>query len=74
MASILVIEGEQRIRESLETRLSERGHDVEPVVHALEGIEGAVSVRSMLWCSTWFCQISMASRPLWQWRAMTPTP
>jgi DNA-binding response OmpR family regulator len=43
MASILVIEDEQRIRESLATRLSERGHDVETVVNALEGIEQAVS-------------------------------
>ncbi len=43
MASILVIEDDQRIRESLATRLSERGHDVETVVNALEGIERAVS-------------------------------
>ena len=43
MASILVIEDEQRIRESLATRLSERGHDVETVVNALDGIERAVS-------------------------------
>jgi DNA-binding response OmpR family regulator len=43
MASILVIEDEQRIRESLATRLSERGHDVETVGNALEGIERAVS-------------------------------
>ncbi len=43
MAAILVIEDEQRIRESLATRLSERGHDVETVARALEGIERAVS-------------------------------
>jgi DNA-binding response OmpR family regulator len=43
MAAILVIEDEQRIRESLATRLSERGHDVETVARALDGIEGAVS-------------------------------
>ena len=43
MAVILVIEDEQRIRESLATRLSERGHDVETVATALEGIERAVS-------------------------------
>jgi DNA-binding response OmpR family regulator len=43
MASILVIEDEQRIREVLATRLSERGHDVETVANALEGIERAVS-------------------------------
>jgi len=43
MAAILVIEDEQRIRESLATRLSERGHDVETVSRALDGIERAVS-------------------------------
>jgi len=43
MAAILVIEDEQRIRESLATRLSERGHDVETVARALDGIERAVS-------------------------------
>jgi DNA-binding response OmpR family regulator len=43
MAAILVIEDEQRIRESLATRLSERGHDVETVPNAIEGIERAVS-------------------------------
>lgn len=40
---ILVIEDEQNIRESLATRLSERGHDVETVARALDGIERAVS-------------------------------
>lgn len=43
MAAILVIEDEQRIRESLATRLSERGHDVETVARALDGMERAVS-------------------------------
>ncbi|MEN8237806.1 MAG: response regulator transcription factor [Actinomycetota bacterium] len=43
MAVILVIEDEQNIRESLATRLSERGHDVETVARALDGIERAVS-------------------------------
>ncbi len=43
MPSILIIEDEQRIRESLATRLSERGHDVETVARAIEGIERAVS-------------------------------
>ncbi len=43
MASILVVEDEQRIRESLAIRLSERGHDVETVARALDGIERAVS-------------------------------
>lgn len=43
MATILIIEDEQRIRESLATRLSERGHDVESVARAIDGIEQAVS-------------------------------
>jgi DNA-binding response OmpR family regulator len=43
MQSILIIEDEQRIRESLATRLSERGHDVETVARAIDGVEQAVS-------------------------------
>jgi len=43
MSSILIIEDEQRIRESLAKRLSERGHDVETVARAMEGVERAVS-------------------------------
>jgi DNA-binding response OmpR family regulator len=43
MPSILIIEDEQRIRESLATRLSERGHDVETVARAIDGVEQAVS-------------------------------
>ncbi len=43
MASILVIEDEQRIREELATRLSERGHDVESVGTAMDGVHLAVS-------------------------------
>lgn len=43
MASVLVVEDEQRIRESLAIRLSERGHDVETVARAIDGIERAVS-------------------------------
>jgi DNA-binding response OmpR family regulator len=43
MPSILIIEDEQRIRESLATRLSERGHDVETVARAMDGVEQAVS-------------------------------
>lgn len=43
MASILVIEDEQRIREELATRLSERGHDVESTATAMEGVHLAVS-------------------------------
>ncbi len=43
MPSILIIEDDQRIRESLATRLSERGHDIETVARAIEGIERAVS-------------------------------
>lgn len=43
MSTILIIEDEQRIRESLATRLSERGHDVETVARAIDGVEQAVS-------------------------------
>jgi len=43
MASILIIEDDQRIREILAIRLSERGHDVETVGRAMEGVERAVS-------------------------------
>ena len=43
MASILVIEDEQRIREELATRLSERGHDVESVATAMDGVHLAVA-------------------------------
>lgn len=43
MPSILIIEDEQRIRESLATRLSERGHDVETVARAIDGVERSVS-------------------------------
>lgn len=43
MASILIIEDEQRIREELATRLAERGHDVVAVATAMEGVHGAVS-------------------------------
>ncbi len=43
MPSILIIEDEQRIRESLATRLSERGHDVQTVARAIDGVEQAVS-------------------------------
>ncbi|MEN8235895.1 MAG: response regulator transcription factor [Actinomycetota bacterium] len=43
MASILIIEDEQRIREELAARLAERGHDVVTVATAMEGVHGAVS-------------------------------
>lgn len=43
MPSILIIEDDQRIRESLATRLSERGHDVETVSRAIDGVQHAVS-------------------------------
>jgi two-component system KDP operon response regulator KdpE len=45
MASILIIEDDQRIRESLATRLSERGYDVETVATAMDGVEQGVSGR-----------------------------
>ena len=35
MASILLIEDDQRIRQSLATRLAERGHDVEATAKAM---------------------------------------
>lgn len=43
MASILVIEDEQRIREELAKRLAERGHDVESEGTAMAGVHSAVS-------------------------------
>ena len=43
MPSILIIEDDQRIRESLAARLSERGQEVETVSRAIDGIERAVS-------------------------------
>lgn len=43
MASILIIEDEQRIREELASRLSERGHDIEAVGKAMDGVQLAVS-------------------------------
>jgi two-component system, OmpR family, KDP operon response regulator KdpE len=43
MPSILIIEDDQRIRESLAARLSERGQEVETVSKAIDGVERAVS-------------------------------
>jgi DNA-binding response OmpR family regulator len=43
MAAILIIEDDQRIRESLAKRLSERGHDIETVTTAMDGVQRAVS-------------------------------
>ncbi len=43
MAAILIVEDDQRIRESVATRLSERGYDVETVGRAMECVELAVS-------------------------------
>ena len=43
MAAILIIEDDQRIRESLAKRLSERGHDIETVITAMDGVQRAVS-------------------------------
>jgi DNA-binding response OmpR family regulator len=39
----LIIEDDQRIRQSLARRLAERGHDVETVARAMTGVERAVS-------------------------------
>jgi DNA-binding response OmpR family regulator len=43
MASILIIEDDQRIRETLANRLSERRYDVETVARAMDGVQQAVS-------------------------------
>jgi two-component system, OmpR family, KDP operon response regulator KdpE len=43
MSSILIIEDDQRIRESLANRLSERGHGIETVANAMDGVHRAVS-------------------------------
>ncbi len=43
MPVILIIEDDQRIRESLAVRLSERGHDVETVSTAMDGVQAVVS-------------------------------
>jgi len=43
MAAILIIEDEQRIRESLAKRLAERGHDIETATNAMDGIQRAIS-------------------------------
>ena len=45
VASVLIIEDDQRIRESLARRLSERGHDIETAARAMAGVERAVSGR-----------------------------
>lgn len=43
MATILIIEDDQRIRQSLSSRLAERGHEVDAVGTAMSGVEAAVS-------------------------------
>ncbi len=43
MASILLIEDDQRIRQALATRLAERGHDVESTATAMDGVQRAVA-------------------------------
>ncbi len=45
MATILIIEDDQRIRQSLSSRLAEHGHDVDAVGTAMAGVEAAVSGR-----------------------------
>lgn len=42
MASVLLIEDDQRIRQSLATRLAERGHHVESTARAMDGVQRAV--------------------------------
>jgi DNA-binding response OmpR family regulator len=48
MASIVIVEDEQRIRELLARSLAERGHDVESFGTALEGLQGVVDGRPEL--------------------------
>lgn len=43
MASVLLIEDDQRIRQLLATRLAERGHHVESTATAMDGVQKAVS-------------------------------
>jgi DNA-binding response OmpR family regulator len=43
VAAILIIEDDQRIRQSLSSRLAERGHEVDAVGTAMSGVEAAVS-------------------------------
>lgn len=43
MATILIIEDDQRIRQSLSNRLAERGHEVDATGTAMSGVEAAVS-------------------------------
>jgi DNA-binding response OmpR family regulator len=43
MATILLVEDDQRIRESLSRRLAERGHHVESTGRAMSGVEMALS-------------------------------
>ena len=43
VAAILIIEDDQRIRQSLSSRLAERGHEVNAAATAMSGVEGAVS-------------------------------
>jgi DNA-binding response OmpR family regulator len=43
MASVLLIEDDQRIRQLLATRLAERGHHVETTATAMDGVQKAVS-------------------------------
>ena len=43
MATILIIEDDQRIRQSLSSRLAERGHEVDATGTAMSGVEAAVS-------------------------------
>ncbi len=45
VAAILIIEDDQRIRQSLCHRLAERGHEVDAVGTAMSGVESAVSGR-----------------------------
>ena len=44
MASVVIIEDEQRIRELVARVLADRGHDVESTATAMEGLQAVVMV------------------------------
>ena len=44
MASVVIIEDEQRIRELVARVLADRGHDVESTATAMEGLQAVVRV------------------------------
>ncbi len=59
--SVLIIDDEAAIRESLETLLEMEGYDVQSAATADEGLAGSASAPSTWSCSTWRCPIATAS-------------